>query len=177
MGRFRLFDCGSANDCSRRIRVRAKLTGEVRLNDGKFGNFRRSAWRRSFRPHRQPAPAAQDSPPFRSARLVGPNKCWPAMRLGGRQASVWRTRDDRINSLNPVARERLGYPTQKPLSLLERIIQQSSNERMTVLDPFCGCGLNTHPSRRCSYAANLVIPEMTYARIERKTRKSSSRTS
>ncbi len=45
-----------------------------------------------------------------------------------------------INSLNPVARERLGYPTQKPLTLLERIIQQSSNEGMTVLDPFCGCG-------------------------------------
>ena len=45
-----------------------------------------------------------------------------------------------INSLNPVAREQLGYPTQKPLTLLERIIQQSSNEGMTVLDPFCGCG-------------------------------------
>jgi adenine specific DNA methylase Mod len=45
-----------------------------------------------------------------------------------------------INSLNPVALERLGYPTQKPLTLLERIIQQSSNEGMTVLDPFCGCG-------------------------------------
>jgi site-specific DNA-methyltransferase (adenine-specific) len=42
--------------------------------------------------------------------------------------------------LNPVARERLGYPTQKPLTLLERIIRQSSDEGMTVLDPFCGCG-------------------------------------
>jgi site-specific DNA-methyltransferase (adenine-specific) len=36
--------------------------------------------------------------------------------------------------------ERLGYPTQKPLALLERIIQASSNEGDTVLDPFCGCG-------------------------------------
>jgi site-specific DNA-methyltransferase (adenine-specific) len=36
--------------------------------------------------------------------------------------------------------ERLGYPTQKPESLLERIIQSSSNEGDVVLDPFCGCG-------------------------------------
>ena len=36
--------------------------------------------------------------------------------------------------------ERLGYPTQKPLGLLERIIQASSNEEDIVLDPFCGCG-------------------------------------
>ncbi|CAN5642439.1 site-specific DNA-methyltransferase [soil metagenome] len=37
-------------------------------------------------------------------------------------------------------RERLGYPTQKPLSLLERIINASSNPGDIVLDPFCGCG-------------------------------------
>jgi site-specific DNA-methyltransferase (adenine-specific) len=36
--------------------------------------------------------------------------------------------------------ERLGYPTQKPLALLERIIESSSNEGDVVLDPFCGCG-------------------------------------
>ena len=39
-----------------------------------------------------------------------------------------------------VVRERLGYPTQKPLTLLERIVQASSNEGDVVLDPFCGCG-------------------------------------
>ena len=38
------------------------------------------------------------------------------------------------------AKERLGYPTQKPEALLERIIQGSSNEGDIVLDPFCGCG-------------------------------------
>ena len=38
------------------------------------------------------------------------------------------------------SKERLGYPTQKPLSLLERIVQASSNEGDVVLDPFCGCG-------------------------------------
>jgi site-specific DNA-methyltransferase (adenine-specific) len=43
-------------------------------------------------------------------------------------------------TLAPTAGERLGYPTQKPLALLERIIQASSNPGDVVLDPFCGCG-------------------------------------
>lgn len=42
--------------------------------------------------------------------------------------------------LSPTAKEMLGYPTQKPLSLLERIIRASSNEGDIILDPFCGCG-------------------------------------
>jgi DNA modification methylase len=45
-----------------------------------------------------------------------------------------------IPPLNSQAKERLGYPTQKPEVLLERIITLSSNEGDTVLDPFCGCG-------------------------------------
>jgi site-specific DNA-methyltransferase (adenine-specific) len=45
-----------------------------------------------------------------------------------------------ISPLNMQAKERLGYPTQKPEALLERIIQASSNEGDVVLDPFCGCG-------------------------------------
>jgi DNA modification methylase len=45
-----------------------------------------------------------------------------------------------IAPLNNVAAERLGYPTQKPEALLERIINASSNEGDVVLDPFCGCG-------------------------------------
>ncbi len=45
-----------------------------------------------------------------------------------------------IPPIAPTAKERLGYPTQKPLALLERIIQASSNEGDIVLDPFCGCG-------------------------------------
>lgn len=45
-----------------------------------------------------------------------------------------------IPPINSQARERLGYPTQKPVSLLERIIEASSNENDIVLDPFCGCG-------------------------------------
>ena len=45
-----------------------------------------------------------------------------------------------IKPLGAQAVERLGYPTQKPVSLLERIVEVSSNEGDTVLDPFCGCG-------------------------------------
>ena len=45
-----------------------------------------------------------------------------------------------IRSLSGGHKERLGYPTQKPQALLERIIQASSNEGDVVLDPFCGCG-------------------------------------
>jgi len=45
-----------------------------------------------------------------------------------------------IFDVNAVAKERLGYPTQKPEALLERIILASSNEGDIVLDPFCGCG-------------------------------------
>ena len=44
-----------------------------------------------------------------------------------------------INIINSQAKERTGYPTQKPLALLERIIKASSNEGDIVLDPFCGC--------------------------------------
>lgn len=45
-----------------------------------------------------------------------------------------------IGSLSGAHKERLGYPTQKPQALLERIIKASSNEGDVVLDPFCGCG-------------------------------------
>jgi len=45
-----------------------------------------------------------------------------------------------INPISSHAKERLGYPTQKPLELLERIIAASSNPGDLVLDPFCGCG-------------------------------------
>ncbi len=45
-----------------------------------------------------------------------------------------------IPPINSQAQERLGYPTQKPEALLERIILASSNEGDLVLDPFCGCG-------------------------------------
>ncbi len=50
--------------------------------------------------------------------------------------NVW----DDIRPIGSQAQERLGYPTQKPEALLERVINASSNEGDVVLDPFCGCG-------------------------------------
>lgn len=47
---------------------------------------------------------------------------------------------DDINAINSQAAERLGYPTQKPEALLQRIILASSNPKDVVLDAFCGCG-------------------------------------
>jgi adenine specific DNA methylase Mod len=84
-------------------------------------------------------------------RLKADNRLIEPVRAGAkysykqylRESSGTRQIDDvwtDINALNPVARERIGYPTQKPVALLERIISQSSTEGMVVLDPFCGCG-------------------------------------
>jgi adenine specific DNA methylase Mod len=53
-----------------------------------------------------------------------------------------------IRPMHNLADERLGYPTQKPLALLERIISASSNEGDVVLDPFCGCGTAVHAAQK-----------------------------
>ena len=53
-----------------------------------------------------------------------------------------------ISPINSQAQERLGYPTQKPLALLERIITASSNEGDVVLDSFCGCGTAIHAAEK-----------------------------
>ena len=69
-------------------------------------------------------PRKRDEKPFSaSARMV---------QVG----SVWTD----IDRLNQTAKERLGYPTQKPVALLERIIAASSKPNDIVLDAFCGCG-------------------------------------
>lgn len=53
-----------------------------------------------------------------------------------------------IPPINSQAAERLGYPTQKPLALLERITKASSNKDDVVLDPFCGCGTAIHAAHK-----------------------------
>jgi site-specific DNA-methyltransferase (adenine-specific) len=53
-----------------------------------------------------------------------------------------------VQSLHSAAAERLGYPTQKPEALLERIIKASSNEGDVALDPFCGCGTTISVAQR-----------------------------
>ena len=57
--------------------------------------------------------------------------------------SVWTD----IPVINSRSKERLNYPTQKPLALLHRIIQASSREGDVVLDPFCGCGTAIHAAQ------------------------------
>ena len=57
--------------------------------------------------------------------------------MKGQPISNWW---DDIRPIGAQAAERLGYPTQKPLALLERIIKASSNPNDIVLDAFCGCG-------------------------------------
>ena len=53
-----------------------------------------------------------------------------------------------IPPINSQARERLGYATQKPLALLDRIIQTSSNKGDVVFDPFCGCATTLEAAHR-----------------------------
>ncbi len=66
---------------------------------------------------------------IRQKRYLDENKGTPVQTL-------WED----ISPLNSQSAERLGYPTQKPLALLERIIQSSSKLGDVILDPFCGCG-------------------------------------
>ncbi|MBN1889644.1 MAG: hypothetical protein JW850_16730, partial [Thermoflexales bacterium] len=80
----------------------------------------------------------------KDGKLVYPSKPGGALMYkqyldtspGARVSNIW----DDIPPIGAQAAERLGYPTQKPLALLERIIQASSNPGGVVLDPFCGCG-------------------------------------
>lgn len=69
-----------------------------------------------------------------SGRRV-PSQVEDADSTGVRMDDVWE-----IARVPPSGRERLGYPTQKPRALLQRIIEASSNPGDVVLDPFCGCG-------------------------------------
>jgi DNA modification methylase len=80
---------------------------------------------------------------------------------------------DDIPPINSQARERLGYPTQKPLALLERIVNASSNPGDIILDPFCGCGTAVHAAQKLGrrwigidityLAINLIERRMTDA--------------
>lgn len=76
-----------------------------------------------------------------------------------------------LQALNPASKERLGYPTQKPEALLERIIKTSSNEDAWILDPFCGCGTTVAVAERLNrnwigidismQAINVILQRMT----------------
>ena len=79
--------------------------------------------------------------------------------------SIWTD----IPPINSQAQERLGYPTQKPLALLERIIIASSNEGDTVLDPFCGCGTAVHAAQKLDRSwIGIDITHLAIGLIERR---------
>jgi SAM-dependent methyltransferase len=79
---------------------------------------------------------------------------------------------DMWTDLNPIgaqAQERLGYPTQKPLALLERIISVSSNADGVVLDPFCGCGTAVHAAQKLNrHWIGIDITHLAIGLIERR---------
>ena len=68
-----------------------------------------------------------------------------------------------IKAIHNISDERLGYPTQKPEALLERIIQASSNEGDTVLDAYCGCGTTVAVAQRLR--RNWIGIDITYQSI------------
>lgn len=71
----------------------------------------------------------------------------------------------------PVSRERLGYPTQKPLALLERIIAASTNEGDVVLDPFCGCGTAVHAAEKLGRRwVGIDVTHLAISLIEKRMR-------
>lgn len=63
---------------------------------------------------------------------------------GGVMGNVWTD----ISPVNSQSKERLGYPTQKPVPLLERIISASTNPGDVVFDPFCGCGTTIYAAEK-----------------------------
>lgn len=79
-------------------------------------------------------PIKTDGSPDYTKRLA--LKRYLSEQEGSIVTNIW----DDIQPLHGATAERLGYPTQKPQALLERIISASSNPGDVVLDPFCGCG-------------------------------------
>jgi len=82
---------------------------------------------------------------YRTFRVLGGSKY-----IGGKSAEIGKIPEDvwQIPAVKQNSEEALGYPTQKPLALLERIIKASSNKGDTVLDPFCGMGTTLHAAQK-----------------------------
>ena len=100
-----------------------------------------------------------------------PGGGWPQIKryrdeLKGLAVSdVW----DDIDKINPAGNERLGYPTQKPVALLERVLAASSNPGDVVLDPFCGCGTTIHAAQKLSRQwIGIDVTHLAISLIERR---------
>lgn len=79
---------------------------------------------------------------------------------GMAMSDVWTD----IDAINSQAKERLGYPTQKPVALMERILLASTNENDVVLDPFCGCGTTIDAAQKL--ARRWMGIDITYISID-----------
>lgn len=76
---------------------------------------------------------------------------------------------DDIAPINSQAKERLGYRTQKPLALLERIVETSSSPGDLVLDPFCGCGTTVHAAQKLKRAwIGIDITHLAISLVEKR---------
>ena len=74
-----------------------------------------------------------------------------------------------ISPISSQANERLGYPTQKPIELLNRIIESSTNEGEVILDPFCGCGTSIHSAQLLNRKwIGIDVTHLAIAIIERR---------
>lgn len=101
---------------------------------------------------------------FRWQKRVGQEPYKIYLSEGVRLGDWWE-----IPPINASAKERLGYQTQKPLALLERIISASSNEGDLVLDPFCGCGTTVHAAQKLKRRwIGIDVTHLAIALVERR---------
>lgn len=103
----------------------------------------------TFNPLFEPVKLAKPQP---VTQKIGGKRVWLRDKMGNRLYK--ESEEKRIGDvwdlpiINPMANERLGYPTQKPLVLLDRIIRLFSNPGDLVLDAFCGCGTTLEAAQR-----------------------------
>jgi len=110
-----------------------------RRHDTIFFYTRSGSWTFNIDPVRTPySQSVLESLPSRYDKSYRGDRVYSGYRpnpLGKHPDDVWD-----LQPIMPSANERLGYPTQKPLALLDRIIKASSNPGDLILDPFSGCG-------------------------------------
>jgi DNA modification methylase len=103
----------------------------------------------TFNPLYEPVKLAKPQP---VTQKIGGERIWLRDEMGNRIykesekkriGDVWD-----IPIINPMSKERLGYPTQKPLALLERVVESFTNIGDLVLDAFCGCGTTLLAAQR-----------------------------
>jgi site-specific DNA-methyltransferase (adenine-specific) len=136
-GLYRLGDAGSPNP-----RPNMMYTWHGYSHPAKGWRYERTTMQRLHDEGRLHYPTTAEGAPDLTKRIA--LKRYLEEQQGSIVTNVWSD----INPLNAAGREALGYPTQKPLALLERIIAASSSEGGTVLDPFCGCGTAVHAAQK-----------------------------